>query len=123
MDGNTLAMIKALGGSGSVEDLTTSGGAADAGKVLVVGNDGSISAETISGETVIDSTLAIQGAAADAKATGDAIALVNESLQTKAGTSVATTSANGLMSSTDKTRLDALYADYSSAITALGVSE
>lgn len=42
-------------------------------------------------------------------------------LGNKAGTSVATTSANGLMSSTDKTRLDAVYADYSSAITALGV--
>jgi len=35
--------------------------------------------------------------------------------------STATTSANGLMSSTDKGRLDTLYADYSSAITALGV--
>ena len=34
----------------------------------------------------------------------------------------ATTSADGLMSSTDKSRLDALYADYSSAMTALGVS-
>lgn len=33
----------------------------------------------------------------------------------------ATTSANGLMSSTDKSRLDDLYADYSSAMTALGV--
>lgn len=35
--------------------------------------------------------------------------------------STATTSASGLMSSTDKSRLDTLYADYSSAITALGV--
>jgi hypothetical protein len=35
--------------------------------------------------------------------------------------SAATTSVNGLMSSTDKGRLDTLYADYSSAITALGV--
>lgn len=34
----------------------------------------------------------------------------------------ATTSATGLMSSTDKSRLDTLYADYSSALTALGVS-
>lgn len=34
----------------------------------------------------------------------------------------ATTSADGLMSSTDKSRLDALYADYSSALSALGVS-
>ena len=46
----------------------------------------------------------------------------NTALSTKAGTSVATTSANGLMSSTDKSRLDALYADYSSALTALGVN-
>ena len=34
--------------------------------------------------------------------------------------STATTSADGLMSSTDKTKLEAVYADYSSAITALG---
>ena len=34
----------------------------------------------------------------------------------------ATTSANGFMSSTDKSRLDTLYADYSSALTALGVN-
>ena len=33
----------------------------------------------------------------------------------------ATTSADGLMSSTDKSRLDDLYADYSSALSALGV--
>lgn len=46
---------------------------------------------------------------------------VYTALQSKAGTAVATTSANGLMSSTDKGRLDALYADYSSAMTALGV--
>lgn len=35
--------------------------------------------------------------------------------------STATTSANGLMSATDKSHLDAVYADYSSALTALGV--
>ena len=39
----------------------------------------------------------------------------------KASTDVATTSTNGLMSSTDKTKLDAVYADYSSALIALGV--
>lgn len=33
----------------------------------------------------------------------------------------ATTSANGLMSATDKSHLDTVYADYSSALTALGV--
>ena len=36
--------------------------------------------------------------------------------------STATTSADGLMSSTDKSHLDTVYADYSSALTALGVS-
>ena len=46
---------------------------------------------------------------------------VDTALSAKAGTSVATTSADGLMSSTDKGRLDDLYADYSSALTALGV--
>lgn len=35
--------------------------------------------------------------------------------------SQATTAADGLMSSTDKTHLDTVYADYSSALTALGV--
>lgn len=35
--------------------------------------------------------------------------------------SPATTSANGLMSATDKSHLGAVYADYSSALTALGV--
>lgn len=44
-------------------------------------------------------------------------------LATKADKTVATTSANGLMSAEDKTHLDAVYADYSSALTALGVSE
>ena len=47
---------------------------------------------------------------------------VDTALSAKAGTAVATTSANGLMSSTDKGRLDDLYADYSSALTALGVN-
>ena len=46
---------------------------------------------------------------------------VDTALSAKAGTATATTSANGLMSSTDKGRLDDLYADYSSALTALGV--
>ena len=41
---------------------------------------------------------------------------------TSSSIGVATTSTNGLMSSTDKSRLDELYADYSSALTALGVN-
>ena len=46
---------------------------------------------------------------------------INTELDTKASTDVATQSANGLMSSTDKTKLDTVYVDYSSALTALGV--
>lgn len=36
---------------------------------------------------------------------------------------LATTTSNGLMSATDKARLDDIYADYSTALTALGVIE
>ena len=48
---------------------------------------------------------------------------VDTQLATKASTATATTSTNGLMSAQDKSRLDAVYADYSSALTALGVIE
>lgn len=41
-------------------------------------------------------------------------------LSGKASTATATTSTNGLMSAQDKSRLDAVYADYSAALTALG---
>ena len=46
---------------------------------------------------------------------------VNAALAGKASTDVVTQSTNGLMSSADKTKLDTVYADYSSALTALGV--
>ena len=44
-------------------------------------------------------------------------------MQSKASTATATTSSDGLMSAQDKNRLDAVYADYTSALTALGVIE
>ena len=101
----------------------------------------------------LDSTLTVAGAAADAKAVGDAIAAIDPgggggggegpspytSNPAPLGTAspgtaskysrgdhvhplpaVATTSAAGLMSAQDKGRLDDLYADYSSALAALG---
>ena len=46
---------------------------------------------------------------------------VDTQLAGKASTATATTSTNGLMSAQDKSRLDTVYADYSSALTALGV--
>ena len=45
---------------------------------------------------------------------------VNSALALKANTNIVTQSANGLMSAQDKSRLDAIYVDYSSALTALG---
>ena len=48
---------------------------------------------------------------------------VDAQLAGKASTATATASADGLMSSADKAKLDAVYADYSSALTALGVIE
>lgn len=45
---------------------------------------------------------------------------LDQILAGKASTDAATTSTNGLMSAQDKTRLDAVYADYTSALMALG---
>ena len=45
---------------------------------------------------------------------------VDTQLAGKASTATATESADGLMSSSDKSKLDAVYADYTSALTALG---
>ena len=46
---------------------------------------------------------------------------VDTQLAGKASTATATTSADGLMSAQDKSKLDAVYADYTGALTALGV--
>lgn len=46
---------------------------------------------------------------------------VDAGLAGKASTATATTSADGLMSAQDKSKIDAVYADYTSALTALGV--
>ncbi len=48
------------------------------------------------------------------------IADMQTALAGKASTDVATQSANGLMSAQDKSKLDAVYTDYTSALTALG---
>ena len=45
---------------------------------------------------------------------------VDTGLAGKASTATATTSSDGLMSAQDKSKLDAVYADYTSALTALG---
>ena len=79
------AMIFGDGGASNVEELSTDGGASDAGKVLVVGDNGKIAASDLTvgeGEVAIDKTLSVNGAAADAKKVGDALSAVNGSLDT-----------------------------------------
>lgn len=61
----------------------------------------------------VNSALALKANTAD----------MNTALAGKASTDTATQLANGLMSAQDKTKLDTVYADYSSALTALGVIE
>ena len=83
MNGETIAMIKALQVK-SIEELKTSGGSADAGKVLTVGGDGKLlpaELEVGEGQVAVDGSLSVSGAAADAKKTGDAIASLNGSLR------------------------------------------
>ena len=84
MNGETIAMIKALQNK-SIENLKTSGGSADAGKVLTVGSDGKITPIDLpvgEGQIALDGSLSVSGAAAGAKETGDAIRSLNGSLDT-----------------------------------------
>jgi len=79
MNGETIAMIKALQVK-SIEEHKTSGGSADAGKVLTVGSDGRIAPIDLpvgEGQIALDRTLSVSGAAADAKVVGDAISALN----------------------------------------------
>ena len=69
----------------TAEEISVSRGSADAGKVIVVGNDGKllpVDLEVGEGQIAVDGTLKIPGAAADAKKTGDALASLNGSLGT-----------------------------------------
>lgn len=90
MNGETIAMIKALQVK-SIEELKTSGGSSDAGKVLTVGSDGKLlpaELEVGEGQIALDRTLSVSGAAADAKVVGDAITSLNGSLGTKLNTTI-----------------------------------
>ena len=51
----------------------------------------------------------------------DEVSDLSNAIDQKAGKTVATTTEDGLMSASDKTKLDDVYEDYSSALVALGV--
>lgn len=82
--------------------------------------------ETLSGKadkSYVDTELANKANTADvntALASKANAADVNSALALKANTDVATQSANGLMSSTDKTHLDACYSDYTAMLALIG---
>ena len=75
------ALIFGGDGSSTINDMSTSGGKSDSGKVLAVNSNGKITPVNLTvgeGAVAVDSTLAVTGAAADAKKTGDEIATLNE---------------------------------------------
>ena len=88
----------------TAEEISVSRGSADAGKVIVVGNDGKllpVDLEVGEGQVAVDGTLKIPGAAADAKKTGDAIASLNGSLDTLINTLPTDTASGSVVSFTD----------------------
>ena len=83
--------------------------------------------ETVSGlQTVVQSkadaqtVTALSGTVTGLQTSKADKSYVDTQLATKASTATATTSADGLMSSSDKTKLDAVYADYTAALAAIG---
>lgn len=117
-----------LGGGGTSDDITNAS--------TVTGSTVSDALETLSGEIANKGTYSKPSGGIPktdlASAVQTSLGKADTALQTAPVTSVngstgavvignATTSAAGLMSATDKSHLDTVYADYSSALTALGV--
>ena len=108
----------------SIENITVDDSLSDTSenpvqnKVITNALQGKCDTETASAlsdaVTALDNDVsALQSAKADKS-------YVDTQLAAKASTATATTSTNGLMSAQDKSKLDAVYADYTSALTALG---
>lgn len=124
------ATVNAL--SGTVSGLqTTVQNKADTSTVTAL--SGTVSALSDAAQQYMEHTEAALDNKADASAFNDLYgtvtglqtskadkSYVDTQLAGKASTATATTSTNGLMSAQDKARLDAVYADYSAALTALG---
>ena len=88
----------------------------------VTGLDGDIQGLQ-TGKADTSTVTALSGTVTGLQTTKADKSYVDTQLATKASTATATASADGLMSAQDKSKLDAVYADYSSALTALGVIE
>ena len=92
---------------------------------IVFNSDYTLTFNMTNGETFTTGSIrGEQGAKGDNGEQGDDYVLTAQDKQDIANLvdiPLATTTSNGLMSQTDKSRLDDVYADYSSALTALGV--
>ena len=97
------------GGSATVDDaLSTTSTNPVQNKVITSAIRGKADTQTVS--ALSDAVQGLDGDVQD----------LQTAMQSKASTATATTSSDGLMSSADKSKLDAVYADYTSALTALG---
>lgn len=127
-NGTRKIAASSLGGASSSDDVTNDSS--------VSGASVSDALETLSGEIATKGTYSKPSGGIPktdlASAVQTSLGKADTALQTAPVTSVngstgavvignATTSAAGLMSATDKSHLDTVYADYSSALTALGV--
>lgn len=127
-NGTRKIAASSLGGGGTSDDITNAS--------TVTGSTVSDALETLSGEIANKGTYSKPSGGIPktdlASAVQTSLGKADTALQTAPVTSVngstgavvianATTSAAGLMSATDKSHLDSVYADYSSAMSALGV--
>lgn len=107
------------GGSVTVDDaLSTTSTNPVQNKVVTSAIQGKADIQTVS--AIADAVNGLDSDVQGLQTTKADKSYVDTQLAGKASTATATASANGLMSAQDKSKLDAVYADYTSALTALG---
>lgn len=107
--------------SDDVSDLQTAiQGKADMATVTALSGTVSSLQTTVQSKADAQTVTTLSGTVSSLQTSKADKSYVDTQLAAKASTATATTSTNGLMSAQDKSRLDAVYADYTSALTALG---
>lgn len=120
LDGELTLLNQLDGEAGTVIDVGHDTGI----DTIVFNSDYTLTFNMTNGETFTTGSIrGEQGAKGDKGDKGDNYVLTQadmEHIASLVDIPLATTTSNGLMSATDKSHLDDVYADYSSAITALG---
>ena len=107
--------------SDDVSDLQTAiQGKADMATVTALSGTVSSLQTTVQSKADAQTVTTLSGTVSSLQTSKADKSYVDTQLAAKASTATATTSTNGLMSAQDKSKLDAVYADYTSALTALG---